>query len=142
MRANRWQNLTLAERFAMKVEQSAFSDCVIWLGAQDGHGYGQINVNGMPIKAHRIAWQLQRGEIPADLTIDHLCTNRLCQNVEHLELVTRAENGRRGSATKGRKLACVNGHPFNRDTDKWKPCRICRREANRRYRLRLKERSL
>lgn len=138
-RATRWSGHTLAERHAMKVEQSSVSDCLLWAGASDGHGYGQINVDGKPRKAHRVAWELVHGPIAGDLTVDHLCMNRLCQNVAHMELVTRSENGRRGSATNARRVVCTNGHSLERDSDTYKPCAACRRETSRRYRLRQKE---
>jgi hypothetical protein len=51
----------------------------------------------MPDLAHRVAYRLTVGEIPDGLTVDHLCRNRMCVNPDHMELVTLAENGRRGA---------------------------------------------
>ena len=38
---------------------------------------------------------LFKGPIPKDLVIDHLCHNTRCVNPDHLELVTKTENGKR-----------------------------------------------
>jgi hypothetical protein len=48
--------------------------------------------------AHRIAYERAHG--PTDLVIDHLCGNKRCINVDHLEAVTNAENTRRGKSAK------------------------------------------
>lgn len=45
--------------------------------------------------AHRIAYFIYKGEIPDELTIDHLCKTKWCQNPAHLEAVTRLENSLR-----------------------------------------------
>lgn len=78
--------------------------CWIWTGAiASGTGYGQAHVGEIPrrkIGAHRALYELHRGPIPAGLALDHLCRVRSCVNPDHLEPVTRAENDRRGAATK------------------------------------------
>src|SRR5205809_7157419 len=57
----------------------------------NSRGYGYLYVDGKSWSAHRYAWTLERGPIPPGLTVDHLCRNRACINVEHMELVTRGE---------------------------------------------------
>lgn len=49
--------------------------------------------------AHRVSWELFRGKIPTNLTLDHLCLNKRCVNPNHLEPVTSVENSRRYNAT-------------------------------------------
>lgn len=61
--------------------------------------------------AHRIAWYVAHGEVPCDLTVDHLCRNRQCSNVEHLRLLTNAENGRLNGHVL--KTHCPKGHPYD-----------------------------
>jgi len=61
----------------------------------DGYGWAGTSKYGSRF-AHRVAWVKANGPVPDDLDLDHLCRNRACINVEHLEPVTRSENLRRG----------------------------------------------
>jgi len=92
---------SLKRRFQEKIEIDHGTGCWLWTGAQDGHSYGQINIDGRPEKSHRLAYRLYIGEIPSSLTIDHLCRVTLCVNPEHLEPVTLSENTRRQFAALG-----------------------------------------
>lgn len=91
------------------------SGCWEWTGARS-RGYGLLAVNYRRWKAHRLSWELFRGPIPDDLTIDHLCRNKACFNPDHLEPVTQAENLRRGDTIPARnalKTHCPQGHPYS-----------------------------
>lgn len=68
--------------------------CIEWAGARS-RGYGLIHRNGHEFRAHRVAWKLAYGALSDELTIDHLCCNKGCVNVEHMEAVTDRENSRR-----------------------------------------------
>lgn len=104
--------------------------------------YGQITKrwsgNITNFYAHRLAWERAHGPIRDGLTVDHReCSNRLCCNPAHLELVTLAENGRRGDITRwgtiGDENVCRHGHRGERvQTSKgvWY-CRACNRERDR-----------
>lgn len=92
-------------RFWRKVVKT--ETCWVWRGALDDLGYGRFSVGRTgsspfrrQVRAHRYAWELDRGPIPEGLVIDHLCGRRSCVNPDHLEPVTIEENTRRG----GRKL--------------------------------------
>ena len=39
------------------------------------------------IMYHRYIWEINNGAIPADYEIDHLCRNRACCNIEHLQCI-------------------------------------------------------
>lgn len=86
----------VAERFWAKVEKT--DGCWLWTGMKTGkqHKYGQMRVKPKGpwalMVAHRIAYLLERGEIPTGLTLDHTCSNTLCVRPDHLEPVTLGEN--------------------------------------------------
>lgn len=69
------------------------SGCWLWQRSVDRGGYGAMGKS----TAHRYVYQLHRGPITSGLHIDHLCRVRHCVNPDHMELVTNAENCRRGS---------------------------------------------
>lgn len=77
--------------------------CWNWVGEKDGGGYGRTRWEGKCHKAHRIAWRLLRGKIPAGLFVLHHCDNRSCCNPEHLYLGTQADNMRDMVERKRRK---------------------------------------
>ena len=64
-----------------------------------------------------MAWD-GHAPIPGDLMIDHICLNTSCVNVEHLRLMSTADNVR-GSRTNQAKMAqefCPRGHPYASNT--------------------------
>jgi len=89
--------------------------CLRWVGALDADGYGRFYFQYKTTGAHRAAWVLYNGPIPSDRQIDHVCRNRWCVNVGHLELVTPRENVLRGeglAAKAARATHCANGHEW------------------------------
>jgi len=128
----------LADRFWPKVARRGSDECWPWLASTNGVGYGQIARGragtGM-IGAHRVAYELLVGPIPAGLHLDHLCRNTLCVNPAHLEAVSARTNIRRGvapSIARSRADACPHGHPFTPENTHITPrgyrqCRECGR---------------
>jgi hypothetical protein len=113
--------------------------CKEWQGALDQDGYGRINVNGKWKLAHRVEYEKFVEPIGNGLVIDHLCRNRSCVNVSHMEIVTNKENVLRGmgvTAQNKRKTTCKNGHLFYTDKDEKRKCLECARKRWREYRLR------
>jgi hypothetical protein len=41
---------------------------------------------------HRFIWRARKGEIPDEYEINHLCGNRACQNVDHMECIHGKEH--------------------------------------------------
>ena len=120
-----------AERFWSKVNKT--DTCWLWIGAIDHGGYGTFGASaGHSRRAHRWAYEAANGPIPEGLHIDHLCRVRNCVNPDHLEVVTLAENTRRGiggwNLTNGD--LCRNGlHPWPESAreyrDGWARCEEC-----------------
>jgi hypothetical protein len=84
------QQVVASERWASKVDTSG--DCHVWIASKKPAGYGQITFKDHPRYAHRIAWVSAHGEHEDGYELDHICRNRACVNVEHLRLVTHAQN--------------------------------------------------
>jgi hypothetical protein len=124
--------------------------CWEWTGGRTRSGYGAASKEKKRrIGAHAFAVELLVGAIPAGMEPDHLCRNRACVKAvadehgpAHLEVVTKRENVRRGTspaAINARKTHCKRGHPFDDantmiERSGSRQCRICKREALRRWR--------
>lgn len=84
---------------AMNLEKHYIVDkngCWIWQRATTNDGYAQVHINNRICYVHVLLWERRFGKKPTGKELDHLCRVRNCINTEHLELVTRTENVRRG----------------------------------------------
>lgn len=126
-------------RFAKSVREGVPSDirpdlgpCLVFTGAKNGNGYGQFRFDGKNGYAHRYAWERVNGPVPPGLTVDHLCMNRCCVRIEHLEIVTGVENAKRGVMS---RTHCRNGHALvagNVVPGSLNACLICERATRQR----------
>ena len=118
-------------RFQAKTER--FGACLLWTGCRLPTGYGRFALNGETVYAHRYAYESIYGPIPKGLELDHLCRNRSCVEVTHLEPVAHQTNMKRGRW--GAKTHCSHGHPFDEANTYWyrgrRMCRACK-DPNRR----------
>lgn len=131
----------LPARFWNKVQVQP-NGCWVWKASLFSTGYGCFNVDGRIAKAHRFAYEVCVCPVPDNKQLDHLCRNRACVNLAHLEIVTHQENTLRGvglTAQNARKTHCPQGHPYDEVNTKVydgrRYCRACRRERKRLSRI-------
>ncbi len=108
---------TLKDRFNEKLAPNLDANgCRLWQGSRHSQGYGQIyhkkpNGSRTMLFAHRVAWELEYGPIPAGLCVCHSCDVPRCVNTVHLFLGTRGDN-MLDKARKGRSnVPQGNFHP-------------------------------
>ena len=79
------QGSPTAAHFWERVDASGGPDaCWPWTASRFDTGYGCVWAAGKARKAHRVAWSLVNGEIPAKVRILHTCDNPPCCNPGHL----------------------------------------------------------
>jgi uncharacterized protein (DUF433 family) len=96
---------TTIQRFNAKIEKDAVSECWIWIASTAGSGYGQFRIPGTRrnVYAHRMAWELRNGTVPAEKAVCHSCDNPRCVNPDHLFLGDQSVN-MKDMAAKSRHL--------------------------------------
>jgi hypothetical protein len=87
--------------------------CWVWTGScyQDPRtgepSYGQIMVNGKRMGAHRAAYILYVGPVPAGLDVMHACDTKRCVRLSHISAGTRSENLFDGFASPANQGVCA-----------------------------------
>ena len=133
----------ILERFWEKIKVNNQNGCWEWQGSTS-QGYGNITINKKRYQTHRLAYETNKGLIPKGMELDHLCRNRICCNPEHLEVVSKEENIRRGLWHKTinwqtLKMFCLRGHPLFGDNlyidekHKKRHCKTCRNLNYQKY---------
>lgn len=150
-----WAMLEMAKIRLIDQTREQPDGCAYFVGNK-AKGYGKIQTpDGFSTMAHRFAYEVAVGPVPEGMTLDHTChseavkrgeceggddcPHRSCVNVEHLEVVTQAEQNRRRVWKK--KTACNHGHDLtgaNLGVNKRgvRYCKRCAVEAQRRLRAR------
>lgn len=133
------QRTMLERKFEKLTISEPNTGCLIWNGLSRSR-YGNVSVGGRSKRAHRIAWELYRGEIPAGLHVCHKCDTPPCVNPEHLFLGDAKANCI-DSVIKGRHVTpqqsemsdrfCRSGHEFTPENTKqdyrgWRQCLQCK----------------
>jgi hypothetical protein len=143
---------TRQQRFEKRIVRlPGVNSCWAWSGAHFKQtGYASFNVpvtDGgywQPTVAHRVSYELYKGEIPHGYVIDHLCRNRGCVNPEHLEAVTQQTNILRGTAPSAlavRTNRCQRGHELTEENVIRRPCAPNKRECRECARMRERQRN-
>lgn len=89
-------------------------------------GYVRLGRDGKRWWAHRYYWTLRHGEIPPGHQIDHLCRNKWCMNLRHMEVVTQQENLKRAIPYRTKQYKPYNTWNLTRernDNGKWRSAR-------------------
>ena len=121
--------------------------CWQWQGAVSSH-YGTIKASQTldggrrTLLVHRLSYEIHKGPIPEGLQIDHLCHNKLCINVEHLEAVTSQVNCMRKLNKDNQyvnRAHCSQGHEYSWDNTSYtksgsRVCLSCQRARQTGYR--------
>lgn len=80
------------DRFWSWVDRRGPDECWEWRGTRHVRGYGHFSRDGRKFRAHRVAWELERGPIPEGMVVSHWCDNPPCVNPAHLMLTTQRIN--------------------------------------------------
>lgn len=98
----------LVERFWEKVKRGP--GCWEWQGFRVPQGYGTIREAGggsKKLRAHRVSYQLNVGDIPRGMDVLHKCDNPPCVRPDHLFTGTAKDNyedcRRKGRTAHGEK---------------------------------------
>lgn len=138
--------LPVQERFESKYTKDP-SGCWLWQAYKDSDGYGQLQVEGRSVGAHRVSWELTNGPIPEGIFVCHTCDVCSCVNPDHLFIGTHTDN-MRDKVKKGRdfnlnKQMCIRGHMFDekntrqhmRPSGEWhRICKVCDALRSKSYR--------
>lgn len=129
-----------ASRFWAKVNIGEAHECWLWTGGKSG-GYGRFRSDGAVVYAHRMAYELVKGEIPEGLSILHSCDEPACCNPMHLRAGDAVDNARdrevRGRGWQGKVTHCPAGHEYTEANtikrgDGRRACKACNRARCRR----------
>lgn len=105
----------LGEDMSDRLSPRAEGPCVEGPKRHRCYGYCKRMVSGKKRSLHTALWEMAFGVLPDGIVLDHLCRNKACINLGHLEPVTVRINILRGTSPTARNAAktrCKWGHPL------------------------------
>lgn len=107
---------SVISRFWDKVDKSGGPNaCWLWMGGRNYDGYGIAFAGHGAMGAHRLAYIIENGGVPAGLLVCHTCDNPSCVNPAHLWAGTQQQN-LKDSVDKGRRyVKGIRGGPCRRN---------------------------
>lgn len=130
----------------MKKVKFLDNGCYLWTGARSVSSTGQLkyaimSIDGKTRVIHRYLYIYWKGEPPAGYHLDHVCKEKGCVNIEHLEPVTVGENvidrSTGVTAQQADKTHCPRGHEYdNINTAGSRTCTKCQYWLTKNSRLR------
>jgi len=98
---------TISERLAAWSEER--DGCLVYAGKLNYAGYARIYTPDGPRYAHRLVYQIAHGPVPDEMRVDHMCHNRACIRLDHLQLVTQKQNCENAKGANARNATGVRG---------------------------------
>jgi hypothetical protein len=81
------------ERFLSYISPEPNSGCWLWMAGCSSEGHGSFQYeDGKSRGAHKIAYELMRGPVPAGKELHHNCEVKSCVNPDHMVPLTRREH--------------------------------------------------
>ncbi len=104
------KKIGIETRFHQKYIPVTNCGCWIWTDAPDKYGYGRLQIGGKAVKAHRISYEIHKGDLDKNKLVCHTCDMPICVNPDHLYLGTNQDN-MDDMVRRNRSVPAYNPHP-------------------------------
>mgnify|MGYP002654780646 CR=1 FL=1 len=113
----------MEKRFLSKIHKT--ETCWNWTACRNVDGYGRFGIDKKLYNAHRVAYELWKEPIPANMIVRHMCDNPACVNPAHLELGTHQDNVQ-DKVERGRQQRGIKHHKSKLTDDDVREIKILR----------------